>query len=253
MSSIAISLITFCFLFAGALLGLLLSRYVPKAHISDHSRESIKIGTGLIATLTALVLGLLVSSAKGSYDTMSDEIKQSSVTFIVLNHQLEKYGPETKGIREMLLSNLRFALNKIWPAESKAKIDIQAVENIAGVEGVRDKILELKPQNENQRVIQASALQICSDLAHSRWLLIEQAQNTLPTPFLVVLIFWLVIFFISFGLMSPNNGTVVAVMLVCTISMAGAIFLVLELSHPLQSTIKISSAPLHKALEHMSL
>lgn len=251
MSSIAISLIAFCFLFGGALIGLLLGRLLPKNHISDHSRDAIKIGTGMIATLTALVLGLLVSSAKSSYDTMNDEIKQSSVTVIMLDHLLEKYGPETKDIREQLRSNLRFALNKVWPAESKTLIDIQAVENRTGIEGVRDTILELKPQNDNQRAIQASALQICADLARSRWLLIEQSQNALPTPFLVVLVFWLVIFFLSFGLISPCNWTVGAVMFVCTVSMAGAIFLVLELSHPLQSTIKISNAPLYKALEHM--
>jgi hypothetical protein len=252
MSSLTISLIAFVFILGGALLGLLLGAILPKHHLSDHSKDSIKIGAGLIATLTALVLGLLVSSAKSSFDAMNDEIKQGSATLILLDHVLIKYGPEAKPAREMLRNNLIFVLEKVWPTEKNQKVSLQAVEKASGIEAVYEKIQELRPQNDKKRALQAKGLELCGELAHMRWLVIEQAESSLPLPFIGVLVFWLSIFFVSFGLLAPRNGTVIAVMIVCTLSVAGAIFLIMEMNSPLDGMIKVSSAPFRKALVHLS-
>lgn len=252
MSSLEISLIAFSCLFGSALFGLLLAAKLPQHHLDSHSKEAIKIGAGLIATLTALVLGLLVSSAKSSYDSMNEELTQASATLIVLDRVLAKYGDETKPIREMLKQNLIFAHEQIWPSEARAKTNLQAVEKKKGMEAVRDKIMDLKPQNDKQRALLQEAEAVSTDLSHSRWLLIEHERGVLPTPFLVVLVFWLAVFFITFGLLSPVNGTIVSLMFVCTVSVAGAIFLILELNTPLEGMIKISDAALLKALQHLS-
>lgn len=251
MSSLEISLITFLCLFCGALLGLLLGAKLPKHHLDQHSKDAIKIGAGLIATLTALVLGLLVSSAKSSYDAMNEDLKQASATLIVLDHVLAKYGQEANPARDMLKNNLIFAHDKVWPAKGGEQVNLKAVEKAPGMEAVRDNIMDLKPQTDKQRALQVEALAISAELTHARWLLIEHESGVLPTPFLVVLIFWLSIFFISFGLLSPPNWTIIGVMLVCTISVAGAIFLILELNTPLQGMIKVSDAALQKALQHI--
>jgi hypothetical protein len=248
MSSFAISLISFGCLVGGALLGLFLSNILPKHHLSDHSKDAIKVGTGLIATLTALVLGLLVSSSKSSFDNMNEEIKQGSATLILLDHTLRKYGPEAMPARQLVQKNIQFTLEKIWPTDNGHKVNIQAVEQSPGIEAVREKIEELNPKNDKEKGLQMEAIQLCGELAHSRWLLVEQAKNSLPTPFLVILVFWLAMFFLSFGLLAPHNVTVITVILISALSVAGAIFLILEMNQPLEGMIKISSAPLQKAL-----
>ncbi len=245
------SFIIFGCLFASALLGLFLSIKLPKHHLDQHSKDAIKIGAGLIATLTALVLGLLVSSAKSSYDSMNDEIRQSSAKIIVLDHMLAKFGEESQAARTMLKNNLIFAHEKVWPSRGEA-VNLKAVEKAPGMEAVRDVIMDLKPQNDKQRTLQGEALSLANELTNSRWLLIQREEGVLPTPFLVVLVFWLCIFFMIFGLLSPPNWTIVAVMFICTISVAGAIFLIFEMNTPLQGMIKIPDVALRRALDFLN-
>ncbi len=253
MSSLEISLIVFVFLTASALLGLFLKSILPAHHLEAHSKDAIKVGAGLIATLTALVLGLLVSSAKSSYDAMNDQIKQFCATVVVLDHVLAQYGQEAEPIREMVKNNLLFAHAKIWPSESSKEINLQAVEKAPGMEAVREKIMELHPKSDKERALQADALAIGGELTHLRWQLIEHESGSIPVPFLVVLVFWLAIFFVTFGLLSPVNGTIIAVMIVCTLSVAGALFLILEMNMPLEGLIKISDGSLLKALQYMNV
>ncbi len=253
MSSLEISLLIFCCLLASALFGLFLKARLPKHHLEEHSKDAIKIGAGLIATLTALVLGLLVSSAKSSYDAMNDQIKQSCATIVVLDHILSQYGEDARPIREMVKNHLLFAHEKIWPSKSTDTINLKAVEQAPGMEAVREKIIELQPKTDKERALQTDALQVSSELTHLRWQLIEHESGSIPTPFLIVLVFWLAIFFITFGLLSPANATIIAVMCVCTLSVAGAVFLILEMNMPLQGIIKISDESLLKALQYINL
>ncbi len=252
MSSLELSFIIFACLLASALFGLFLKSRLPTHHLDTHSKDAIKIGAGLIATLTALVLGLLVSSAKSSYDSMNDQIKQFCATVVVLDHVLAQYGEDAKPIREMIKKNLNYSHEKIWPSNQGKNINIEAVEKAPGMEAVRQKILELKPMSDQEKALQTDALSISGELTHLRWQLIEHEAGSLPAPFIVVLVFWLAIFFITFGLLSPSNGTIIAVMIVCTVSVAGAMFLILEMNTPLQGIIKISDQSLLKALQYMN-
>jgi hypothetical protein len=118
-----------------------------------------------------------------------------------------------------------------------------------GQEQVNDLLGLLSPKNESQRLLQTQALQLSNELTQSRWLLIEQAHGALPTPFLVIMIFWLTVFFICFGLFSESNATVLVVILVCALSISGAIVLILEMEHPFEGMIKVSAMPLYRALE----
>ena len=253
MSSLEISFIIFGCLLTSALFGLFLKSMLPAHHLEVSSKDAIKIGAGLIATLTALVLGLLVSSAKSTYDSMNDQIKQFSATIVVLDHALAQYGEEAEPIREMVKHNLIFAHDKIWPSKDVKNINIQAVEKAPGMEAVREKIMELNPTTDKQKALQTDALSIAAELTHLRWQLIEHETGSLPVPFLIVLVFWLAIFFITFGLLSPSNGTIIAMMVVCTLSVAGAMFLILEMNMPLQGMIKVSDESVLKALQYMNV
>jgi hypothetical protein len=236
-------------MFAGALAGLVLQRLLPRHHLSPGSQDVVKLGAGVIATVTALVLGLLISSAKGTFDEASSKVTQAGAKVVMLDELLDRYGPETKPVREQLRRSVERILGRIWPSEATAAAGgMAAVEQSSEIRHMQDRLGSLAPSDDAHRQILAQAQQVVSDVGQARWMLIEEAQNALPTALLVVLIFWLAVLFSSFGLSAPQNGTVIVVLFVCACSMAGAIFLILELNHPLDGFIKVSSAPLRKAL-----
>ena len=252
MNSMTVALISFSCMFFGALIGWFLCYLIPDHHMSERERDVVKLGAGLIATLAALVLGLLVSSAKNTLDTMNSELIQNSAKIIMLDRTLAQYGPETKDIHDILHGNVAIVLDKLWPNDKSKHAQIENTEVAFGMERIQHKLRKLVPHNDSQRYLQSQAQQIVSDLAQTRWLLIEQAQQKLPTVFLIVLLFWLTMLFISFGLLAPHNPTIIAVLLVCSLSVSGAILLILEMSNPLDGMIKLSSAPLRSAFERIS-
>jgi hypothetical protein len=251
MSSITIGLISAGSLFTGALLGMGLARRLPGHHLSKEMQDLVKLTSGTIATLTALVLGLLVSSAKSSFDAVNTGVVQGSAKFILMDRTLARYGPETKAIREQLKRALAGGIERVWPEEKTGVSALTAFERGNGLELVQDKLGELTPKNEVQRQALAQAQQMVNDLNQARWLLVEEAQSRLPIPLLLILVFWLVLLFVSFGLFAPRNVMALTVLLVGACALSAAISLVLELNQPLDGLIKVSCAPLQNALHHM--
>ncbi len=252
MRATVIGLIAFLCVLGGTAIGLLLRHILPDHHLTSDSRGAVQMGSGLIATLSALVLGLLVSSAKSSFDQMSSEITQSSANVIVLDRTMARYGPETQPIRQILRRSVIAGIKLIWP-DNKTNVDGKDIfeKMPPTMELVSEKLRELTPQNDSQRAFQSEALQLCREILQTRWLMIEQSQTSLPITFLVVLLFWLTILFASIGLFAPPNKTVLTVLIVCAISVGGAIFLIEEMNSPLQGIVKVSNAPLIKAIEHI--
>jgi hypothetical protein len=224
---------------------------LPAHHLGAEAKDTIKMGAGLIATLAALVLGLLVSSAKSSLDTMNAGLVQMSAKIIVLDRVLVTYGSETKEVRDLLRGSVATAIELVWPEAKTMQAQADNTKSASNMEMIQKKLQELSPQNDVQRLLQSQAIQTAADLAQSRWLLIEQTQSPLPKVFLIVLLFWLTMLFVSFGMLAPRNATVITVLLVCALSVSGAIFLILEMNSPLTGIIKVSSAPMEKALEHL--
>jgi hypothetical protein len=251
MGSMAIAGIVFACTFGGALGGMILRAVLPEHHVSQESKDVVKLGAGLIATLSALVLGLLIASAKSSFDAQRTGFQQLSANLVLLDRALARYGPETKDTREALRRLVASTIERLWPEDaSKASgLDASPITVTGGM--LIDQIQKLSPKIEAQRWAQSQALQITTDLARTRWLLIEQSESAIPTPFLVVVVFWLTVLFTSFGLFSPLNPTVVATLLVCALSVAGAMFLIVDLDEPFGGVIQISSTPLRNALAQL--
>ncbi|PYJ17731.1 MAG: hypothetical protein DME96_05025 [Verrucomicrobia bacterium] len=249
MNSLTIGFISAGCIFGGVLLGMLLQKVLPQHHLESDSKDTVKLGAGMLATLTALVLGLLVSSAKGSFDAMNAGIAQTGAKVILFDHILADYGPETKEVREQLRDTVASTIEKIWPDKKGGPGGLRALESVDAAKTLQAKLRELTPKNDLQKSLLAQASQIGSDVLQTRLLLMEGQQNTLPASFLVLLIFWLTGLFISFGLFAPRNGTVLAVLLICALSVSSAIFLILEMNRPLDGFIKASNAPLRKAVE----
>jgi len=251
MTSTAIGVLSTACVFGGGLIGLALQRLLPKHHLSKESQDLVKLGAGVIATITALVLGLLVSSAKSSFDAMNTRIMQAGASAIILDRMLAEYGPDAKNAREQLRRSVEESLHRIWPSERTGVSGTAVVERGGAIEAVQAGLRQLAPQDDAQRQLLAQARQVASDVSQSRWMLIEEAQNELPNTFLVVLVLWLTLLFVSFGLFAPRNAMAVIVLFICAFSMSAAIFLVLEMNRPLDGSIKVSSAPMRKALEYL--
>ena len=246
MSAIGIGLIVLVCVFGGSILGMVLHTILPEQHLSADSKDVIKLGMGLIATMSALVLALLTNSAKGSFDTQRNELTQMSASIILLDRVLAHYGPETKDARDLLKGTVNNMINRMWPEEGSGP-QLQPV----AAEAFYDKIQALSPQNDVQRQLQAQAVKISVDIGQSRWLLFEQGGRSIPMPFLVLLIFWVTVIFLSFGLFAPRNATVIVTLFLCALSLSGAIYLILELDHPFGGLVQISSAPLRSALSQI--
>jgi hypothetical protein len=249
MSSIAISSITFAFVFGGALLGMSLRAALPEHYLSADSKEAVKVGMGLVATMAALVLGLLIASAKSSYDTQNSELTDMSSKLILLDRVLAHYGPESKEAREQVRISVVRALDQMW-SKDPAGLS-QSEPSSTGSEVLYDKIQALSPKDDAQRSIQSMALSIVIGLAQTRWLMYEQRVNSVSAPLLIVLVFWLTALFISFGLFAPRNATVILTLLVSALSVSGAILLILEMYTPYAGLIRIPDTPLRTALAHL--
>ena len=248
MSAIALSCITFLCISGGALLGM----FLPGHHLSADEKDVIRLGTGLIGTIAALVLGLLIASAKSSYDTQSTQITNLTTDTILLDHLLEEYGPETGAVRNLLRRGVAILADRMWRENSSDAAKAAPFEASAASEAFFAKLQQLSPQNDSQRSLQGRAIQTSTDIAQTRLLLFAQKNNSIPMPFLVVLIFWLTIIFGSFSLFAKPNAIVLGSLFVFALSAAGAIYLVLELGQPFAGLMQISSAPLRDALTPLS-
>ena len=231
-------------------MGMWLHKVLPERHLDAASKDTVKLGAGLLATLAALVLGLLVSSAKSSFDAMNTGIAQAGAKVLLVDHMLADYGPETKDVREQLRNIVASSIDRIWPEEKGKTGGLRAMESLDDAGKLfKTKLRELTPANDFQKSRLAQAVQLSDDVLHTRLLLMEGEQTNLPATFIVVLVFWLTGLFVSFGLFAPSNGVVITVLLICALSVSSAIFLILEMNRPLDGFIKASNAPLRKAVE----
>ena len=251
MRSLALAAISAACIFGGALVGRTLSRLLPPEHLSDASRDSVKLGAGMISLMAALVLGLLVTSAKANFDAANAAVTQGGARVILLDRVLAHYGPESAAVRAELRQGVSAMLEMLWPEEHPSASGFDAFEHTHTGEALLDEIRSLKPQTEAQHRLHAQAQQIGNEILLSRWLQIEQAQAVLPTPLLALLMFWLTMLYASFGLIAPRNATVLTVLLIGALSLATAVWLTLEMDDPMSGLIKVSGGPMRKALEHL--
>jgi hypothetical protein len=217
---------------------------IPQGHLDPDTRDLIKLGVGLIGTMSALVLGLLVASTKGSYDTKRSEIAQMAGNVILLDRVLAHYGPEAGDAREALRSTIATMLG------SGRKDPLEQLGKAApvGGEAIFEKVQDLVPHTDAQRSLQAQAKSVAIDLGQMRWLLFAQSGSSISTPFLVIVVFWLTVLYLSFGLFAPRNPTALTTLVVSAVSVAGALFLILDLDHPFSGFMQIPDTPLRNAL-----
>jgi hypothetical protein len=246
MSPAVLSCAIFVLTLGGIVLGALLRTTLPQHHLSKESQDVVRLGAGLVATIAALVLGLLIAAAKGSFDTKSGQVRQVTADIILIDALLEQYGPEALPIRVEMRKVIGPLADRLWhekPAAAAAPFAINA-----NAESVYIAIQALSPRDDLQRSLQARAAQISTDLAQTRLLLFVESDSAIPAPFIAILAFWLIIIFASFSMFAALNVTVFTFLSMFALSASCAIFLILELSEPFTGLLMIPSTPLRNAL-----
>ena len=251
MSAVATGLIVLACVFGGALLGMFLRTILPEHHLSEESNDVVKLVTGLIATLSALVLGLLIASAKGSFDTINEGFRQAAARVILLDRTLAQYGSDAKDLREELRSSFSAQVELLFAKDAASSAAANSSQATARIEGFQEKLRALSPQNDVQRLLRSRAIDLMEAVAQERWVGIEHEQNTLPRPFLIVLVFWLAAMFASFGLFAPRNAVTITALFLGALSLAASVFLIEELNDPLGGYITVSRAPMDLAYSQL--
>jgi hypothetical protein len=252
MNDLVISLLVFAVIFGGALVGVVVRPLLSEHHLHPDSRDVVKMATGLIGTLAALVLGLLIASAKSSFDEKTSQVRQMTATIILLDDLLAQYGSEAVSARKLLRQSIQPLANRIWHEEEKPAGKLVHFESSAQSLAFENELERLSPKDDAQRSLQSRAIATFTEGAQIRLRLFAQTGGSIPTPFLVILVFWLSAIFVSFTLFARTNLVVMVSLFVCALSFACAIFLVLELDNPFTGLMGISSATLRSALLPLS-
>ena len=243
MSAWLVASTTFLLTFGGAVLGTFIRSWVPASHASKESHDVVRLGMGLVATMTAVLLGLVLASAKGSFDAQDVIIKNSAVNLLTLDRHLARYGPEARPIRDQLRKLVEARTESTWPTRGVRRT-VALSQTTGEGEAIQNQILALKPETESQRWFKSQALFLSEDVLRNRWRLLQAGTSTsVPTAFMVVVVLWLMMTFVSFGLNAPQNATVLTSLLVAALSVSAAIFLILGLGTPYEGLIRVSGRP----------
>jgi hypothetical protein len=241
-----IGLISFAVIFGGALIGLFVRRRLPEHHLSSETQSVVTVSVAVIGTLSALVLGLLISAANSSFSKASDEVRQSSLQVIRMERNLRRYGPEADDARAKLREWATIKLQQLSPEKGQSPPSPQ--KGIETLESVQHALLALTPKDEEQKYLRTLCVTLSSNLIQERWLLEEHTGHSIPIPFLVLLIFWLAIVFASVGLFAPTNAITIVALLLCSVAVAGGIALIEDLDEPTAGLIRFPSESMRKAL-----
>jgi uncharacterized membrane protein len=250
MDPFTVGTLVFVCLMAGAYVGMCLRNALPQHHVGDESKDVVKLATGLVATMTALVLGLVIASAKSSFDERNATVKRIAADVLVLDRLLARYGSEATEIRADLRRAVAHRMGSVWPASGVRAVAPNSEQESLS-EHMEDRIRELSPQTDTQRWLQVQALDVSDDVLRAHWSMLGATGHSVPPMFLIVIACWLAIIFASFGLFAPRNGTVIGVLIICALSVSAAIILILELDRPFDGAIKVSSTPLRAMLPRL--
>lgn len=246
-----VGLAAFCCIFGAGLAGLLLQKIVPQNQRTEATQKMVQITMNVVAILAALVLGLLIASTKTSFDTRSKEIEQFSANLTLLDRELLHFGQEQKDLRALLRDFTTRKIAQTWPTDHGSQPAVDDVQTVQMLDDIEDRLRVLTPQTEIERLARSSALQLAGELKRTNRLLTVQESGRTPRPFLVVVIFWVSVLFVSYTIFAPFNATVIATMLVAALSVSIAVNLIFDMDQPFLGFVKVSSAPMEQALEKM--
>jgi len=250
--ALQVAAISFACIVAGAIAGMVLRPHLPGHHLSKESLDVIKVSVGMIAAMSSLVLGLMTASVKGSFDLVDRQHRLYAARLMQLDDALRHYGPEAGDARSRLKRYVeRIVAQSAATADNyRATIEDTTAGNL--LEAVKDDIASLEFKTDAQHRFGAEATRLIDEIISIRWSLVEQAGGSIVPAFLIVLVCWLTIIFVSFGLMADTNATIIVALVLCAASIAGALFLIIEMDMPFNGVISVPFKPLADTLAHIN-
>jgi hypothetical protein len=265
MSELKSSIIVFVLLLGGTGLGTLLRPLLPQEHRRHETLQLVQLVIGMLVTFAALVLGLLTASAKTSFDTVTSDLRTYAAQLIQLDTRLREYGESAEPPRLALRAYTAAAIASTWPREARppgnyypivAQVDPSKLESTELGEllnSVGRSINSLTPHDHFHVVLAADLEEHFMRVTDTRWRLIEEAHGSISGPFFTMLALWLVLIFVSFGLIAPRGPLAGVTILLGAVSISSAVFLIVCLNTPFEGIIAIPSDSMREALAHMSL
>ena len=245
-----IGIIVFAVISTGALVGYALRQYLPKRYLCEETKSTVSVSMAVVATFSALVLGLLISNASASFNALGGEVTTLSAQILRLDRLLGRYGPETRLARETLREYAELKTADLFP-DNQADLRLSDPETYGLLQQLEDSILALKPASARDKWWVDQAMTLAGKIGDTRWLLTQQAGRGSPKAFLALLVFWLTLLFASFGLFAPHNLTSAVTLTLCALAVAGAFGMILELERGFGGLIHISPQPLHQAIHKL--
>src|SRR4051794_32515899 len=246
MFNFVTGLISFVAVFGGALFGLFVRRRLPRNHFSSETQSAVTVSVAVIGTLSALVLGLMITAANSSFTRRSDEVRELSLQVIRTERNLRRYGTEAEDARAKLRAWAIVKTQQLFPEKGQPVPSSERAVQM--LESVQDALLVLTPKDERQKYLRTVCLTLSSTLIQTRWSLEQRLGHSIPVPFLVLLIFWLAVVFASFGLFAPANATTIVALFLCSVAVSGGIYLIEELDNPHSGLIQVPFDSMQKAL-----
>jgi len=249
MSTALTAAIVSACLLAAVWIGAQLRRFLPAHHLNPDSKDTVRLAMGLVATMSALLLGLLVSSAKTSYDTTRTQVMQKAAKFALLERVLVMYGPSTAAVRGQLHALVEEATRQMWP--DAVALPASAKPNPEIGNAFYAALLRLEARDDMERTLKAQAVSLTVELGQLHSLMLAESATAISKPMLIVVVIWLVMIFFSFSLIAPANATANFALIASALCVAGAIFLILELDRPFDGLLRISSEPMLNVLNQL--
>lgn len=253
MNSNWVSLLSFLGMFCGAIGAQMFARRLADHHVSSRTQDAVKLGVGMVAAMTSLILGLMTASVKQNFDSTDKDVHTYALSILSLEADLRHAGPDGCEAQRQLLDYTRAVLAENWT-------DTKGLPPVTDNRASGDILLTLDtlvrnwaPTSDLMKEVRTAAIADLRSILTTRWAVSEEAVASVPGPFILVLIVWLTLIFISFGLFAPQNAVVSIFFLMCALSIGGAMFLILEMSGPFDGIIRVSPQPLIRALNFIQM
>jgi hypothetical protein len=249
MNSVPISIIVIVILFGSALVTMFAARFLPDRHLTPETKNVVSVSVAVVGTLSALVVGLLISTANTAFIAKAQRITDISADLISLDRLARRYGPEAQDFRVLLRHYTAIKLHDLFPEDSDVAADVEDISTVSLMEELQDKLLALIPADDRQRWLRVQSLQITTSILADRWQLAEENVRGTPRPLLLLVMFWFSVIFASFGLFAPRNIVTIVTIFLCAIGVGSAVRMTTELQTPFGGVVRASNTPLLHALE----
>ena len=249
VNAIVVGPLVFALLVASVVFGVALSGWLPPSHLDRESKDAIRVATAVVGTLSALALGLLIASAKATYESARVELQTTAARIILLDRVMRQYGHETEEARTKLRAFVEARLRTVWNSDVSSS---EANPEDTGVEPDQEALRARSPSTKGERLLQNRALQVSGEIAEAHWVLSEGVEGSIPIAFVAVLVLWLCLLFTTFGLLASPNWMVYAVLFACAVSVSAGVFLIVDMDRPYRGVVHVSDHSLRLAMAHLN-